>query len=124
MGDYSDTSLIPCPKCGTPIPQDAEKCPDCGKDFRSRDGTEDGMEGAGKAGSSYSGADHRTCVKCGGVLEKGFLDDQFSKNVYLDLMWTSGDPEDGESIDRRNFYVTAFRCARCGNLEFKAITKP
>jgi phage FluMu protein Com len=124
MGNYGGSDLVGCPQCKALIPPSAEKCPDCGKVFQLRTGMEDGLERTGKSGTPYSWADHRTCSKCGGVLEKGFLDDQFSNKAYLDLMWTSGDPEENppdEHIDRRQFFVTALRCTRCGSLELKAL---
>lgn len=127
MDNYGGSDLVACPECEVLIPRNVERCPSCGKDFRSPERRKDVIDNAEQTGTPYSWADHRTCVKCGGVLEEGYLDDQFSKNAYIDLMWTSGDPADGElgeSIDRRHFYVTALRCTRCGNLELKAVTKP
>jgi ribosomal protein L40E len=127
MGNYGGSNLVVCPGCRALVPQTAEKCPGCGMNFRALKGMEDESRPPDRTGTPYSWADHRTCMKCGGVLEEGFLDDQFSNNAYLDLMWTSGDPEDeerGSSIDRRQFYVSALRCTRCGNLEFTALDKP
>jgi hypothetical protein len=126
MGKYGGTDLFECPDCRAMIPRTAEKCPGCGKVFQPPAREDEGLDFPEATGMHVSWADHTTCAKCGGVLEKGFLDDQLSDKAYLDLMWTSGGPEDETHTpeERRHFYVTAVRCTRCGNLELKALDRP
>ncbi|MBN1439351.1 MAG: hypothetical protein JW929_08085 [Anaerolineales bacterium] len=120
MGNYGGSDVGACPACGAFLPVDAEKCPACGKVFREMEEREDETEGA-----DFSWADHRTCQRCGGVLERGFLEDQSAKNDVLDLSWAAGDPDEAgrAGFTRKRFSVTALRCTRCGNLELKALDR-
>jgi hypothetical protein len=62
-----------------------------------------------------------TCLRCGGVLEDGFLLDR-AQGANLTATWIAGEPEKSfwsglQLKGRATFRVTAYRCMQCGRLE-------
>lgn len=64
-----------------------------------------------------------TCPKCEGEMEPGFLADE-SRGRVKSGRWIEGAPtlrlSPEQFADRRSFEVDAYRCLRCGYLEFYA----
>lgn len=72
----------------------------------------------------------KSCPKCSGTMEGGFLLNQ-SYAVLRQVLWTSGTPEKGglfgrglRTSDRATYAVRSLRCARCGFLESYADATP
>jgi ribosomal protein L37E len=67
---------------------------------------------------------HRTCLRCGGEMEEGFvLDEGQSGNRFGH--WVSGPPEKSvwtgvKLRGRRKLPLTAHRCTRCGAVDLYA----
>ena len=67
-----------------------------------------------------------TCPECSVMMERGFTLDRSHHNIGGPTTWVSGEPE--RSIwfgvktggGRKRLTVMAFRCPRCGRLEFRA----
>lgn len=67
-------------------------------------------------------SDTKTCSKCGGVMEEGFVPD-FSNNYALQACWMPGKAEKSFWMGIKNlgekprFPVLVYRCQNCGFLE-------
>jgi hypothetical protein len=67
---------------------------------------------------------HRTCLRCGGELEEGFLLDE-THGTYKTTRWVEGAPErsvwTGLKLGkRRTLPLTVYRCTGCGALDLYA----
>jgi hypothetical protein len=68
---------------------------------------------------------HRTCLRCGGEMEEGFLLDE-THGAYRNTRWVEGTAEKsvwtGVKLKRgrRKLAVQASRCTRCGALDLYA----
>ena len=66
------------------------------------------------------------CGECGGNLERGFVAqtlDLTRLHAYDASLWVEGQPEKGfigwlKTKGRKMYYVTAYRCERCGFMKF------
>ncbi len=71
----------------------------------------------------------RPCFRCEGPLEPGFIADfQHGRNVMNPSEWVAGTPQPsfwtGTWTGERRYPIQAFRCRRCGHLEFWAGEPP
>lgn len=69
----------------------------------------------------------QSCAKCQGAMELGFVVDH--DDVLKQMRWVRGAPQSsiwsGLSIDHDQMYkAVAYRCLKCGYLEFYAVEKP
>ena len=76
------------------------------------------------AEASDPAAWHRTCLRCGGELEEGFLLDR-TDSGYRQGEWVDGLPEKSvwtglKLKGRRKIPLTTYRCVACGRLDFFA----
>jgi hypothetical protein len=67
---------------------------------------------------------HRTCLRCGGEMEEGYLLDH-SDSGHKTTQWVEGVPQ--KSVwtglrlgGRRKLLLSAYRCVRCGALDLYA----
>jgi hypothetical protein len=65
------------------------------------------------------------CSKCNGPMTRGFVPDFFTHGATRVPGWQEGEPEKsfwcGTNADRSSIIpISAFRCDRCGFLEFYA----
>lgn len=70
----------------------------------------------------------KECVRCGGVMEQGFLMDRGTHSVARVAQWVEGEPEMGfwfglNTKGREAYPVTSRRCTRCGWLEMYALSE-
>ena len=70
----------------------------------------------------------KSCSKCAGVMEKGFVADYTygsSKNFVVQNIWVAGDFKKGwmgaKIKKNKKFIMTTFRCQNCGFLESFAL---
>ncbi len=66
-----------------------------------------------------------TCARCGGALSEGFLLDHGHGNAPMPAEWVEDPPVKSfwtglKLKDKEHIPVRAFRCERCGLLEFRA----
>lgn len=67
----------------------------------------------------------RTCSRCDGALEPGFIEDKGERGAIgssVVLAWISGAPQKGafggaKVLGKQRRDVTAYRCIRCGHLD-------
>ena len=64
----------------------------------------------------------KSCPKCGGLMEQGFLLEQRDGNMKDATEWVEGAPEKGwfgsvKVRRKRQLAVETHRCTRCGYLE-------
>jgi len=67
---------------------------------------------------------HRTCLRCGGELEEGFLLDE-TQGGYSTTQWVEGPPDKSVWMGlklrrRRRLPLQAYRCVGCGALDLYA----
>lgn len=63
------------------------------------------------------------CLKCGGVMNEGFVLDLGDHQIKQQQVWVKGEPESSfwsglNTKNRDSYYVKAYRCAVCYFLEF------
>jgi predicted nucleic-acid-binding Zn-ribbon protein len=63
------------------------------------------------------------CPKCQTRMQEGFVLDHGDYNIKIQPVWIEGAPEESfwsglKTSGRNAFNVRAFRCSRCGYLEF------
>jgi hypothetical protein len=69
----------------------------------------------------------KSCTKCNGSMEEGFIPDLGDKSVLQTSDWYEGLPERPRWFGRlktsgkRRFLVRSYRCTRCGYIESYAI---
>lgn len=65
------------------------------------------------------------CPRCGISMERGFLADRGDADATKVAQWIEGVPDVHwygiNTSGREKVPVTAYRCARCGYLEFRAL---
>jgi hypothetical protein len=66
-----------------------------------------------------------TCPECSVTMERGFTLDRSHNSMGRAGQWVSGEPERSfwfgiKLRGRRRLVMVAFRCPRCGRLEFRA----
>ena len=66
-------------------------------------------------------ADDLKCLRCGGVMEEGFLP-EFTGHGSCETPWVEGRPQrsfwSGLKVnDRRRLKTFTYRCTQCGRLE-------
>jgi ribosomal protein L37E len=67
---------------------------------------------------------HRTCLRCGGEMEEGFVLDE-THGAYRLSRWVAGPPQKSawtgvKLRGRRKLPLTAHRCLRCGAVDLYA----
>lgn len=67
---------------------------------------------------------HRTCLRCGGELEEGYLLEQ-TESGYRPTNWVSGAPRKSAWVGlklrgQRKLPLSAHRCVRCGAVDLYA----
>ena len=65
------------------------------------------------------------CNECGGAMERGFVVETFRSIPYDASYWIEGVREKSfwghlKTRGKNSFYITAYRCERCGFLKFYA----
>jgi len=74
------------------------------------------------------GSWYRTCLRCGGEMEEGFLLDE-TYGGYRALRWVAGPAEKSVwtgvklTKDRPKLPVSAQRCTRCGAVDLYALER-
>ncbi len=68
----------------------------------------------------------KSCPKCHGVMEQGFIPDVGDANVRQTSKWYEGQPEKSfwvgvKTSGKRQFQVQSYRCENCGYLESYAV---
>ncbi|MDX1420931.1 MAG: PF20097 family protein [Rubricoccaceae bacterium] len=69
---------------------------------------------------------HRTCIRCGGEMEEGYLLDE-THGGYRTTRWVEGAAEKSiwtglKTKGRRKLPLTAYRCVQCGAVDLYAPT--
>ena len=66
------------------------------------------------------------CNECNEVMKMGFIPD-FADKVIVRLAWVEGKPAKSfwgtvknDFQDRENYFITAYRCERCGSIKLFA----
>jgi hypothetical protein len=129
-----------CPKCGETVDAGFQVCWSCGTSVEGVEDPEFESALETPAAGHHSGAitfheedsDEpssgpvaRQCAHCQGALEPGFIADfQRGQYVMTPSEWVAGNPQPsfwtGTWTGDRRFPIQAFRCTRCGQLEFWA----
>ena len=105
--------MLNCPECQEPLPPNASFCTSCGAHVAGA------VTGATRRLDPSAA---RRCAKCGGLLEAGFIPDEFRNHSEISV-WVRGapmrDPATGE-LDlggAHMWQVVTLRCTGCGYLE-------
>jgi len=117
-----------CSKCGETVDAGFQVCWSCGT---SLDGVEDPeFENARETAASGDCEELKpssapwSCIRCQGPLEAGFVADYGHGHTMYPSEWVSGTPTPsfliGTRRGDRRYPIRAFRCGRCGRLEFWA----
>jgi rubredoxin len=72
-------------------------------------------------------AENIVCPECGGQMQEGFMADQIQgADYFLRLFWVEGQPQKSgfkavmKPLKREKYFITAYRCQKCGFLKFYA----
>lgn len=117
-----------CSNCGETVDAGFEVCWSCGTGI---DGAEDPeFESARETAASGDrealepGSAPWSCSRCQGSLEPGFVADYQHGQTMYPSEWVAGTPKPsfliGTRRGDRRYPIRAFRCRRCGRLEFWA----
>jgi Double zinc ribbon len=106
-----------CPECKESLPANAQFCTNCG------------LRVAGAATGATQRLDtaaSQKCGKCGGLMERGFIPDEFRDRNEV-TVWVRGVPARSSSTGALDlggvqmWQVVTLRCTICGYLESYAI---
>ena len=128
-GETVDAGFLVCWSCGTSI--EGVEDPSFGSALETARGDDESQAITfldADLGEPKPGPAPRPCLRCQGPLEPGFIADFQHGQRMNPSEWVAGTPQasfwTGTWTGDRRYPIQAFRCQRCGHLEFWAGERP